>query len=275
MPPVNDELAAVFRALSDPQRRRLLDALRERDGQALNELELALPGMTRFGVMKHLRVLEAAGLVATRRQGRRKIHFLNPVPIQLIADRWISRYAAAWVGPMTRLKHALEGPAMTDRTHHEEVPMPASDLKHVYEMYIRATPDRVWRAITESEFTRRYYYDNDVASDWKVGSPIVYRGDDGKESITGEILEIDPPRRLVHTFYFPGTDESPSRVTWTIEPRGEASLLTLVHDEFDGETVTYRSVEHGWVPILSGLKTVLETGEALRIEYPSAEGVRS
>jgi uncharacterized protein YndB with AHSA1/START domain len=155
------------------------------------------------------------------------------------------------------------------------MPDPKSDLKHVYEMYIRATPDRVWRAITESEFTRQYYYDNGVFSDWQVGSLIVYRDDDGNEPIRGEVLEVDPPRRLVHTFHFSETDESPSRVTWTIEPRGEASLLTLVHDDFDGETSTYRSVEHGWVPILSGLKTVLETGQPLTIEYPSVEGVRS
>jgi uncharacterized protein YndB with AHSA1/START domain/DNA-binding transcriptional ArsR family regulator len=258
----DEELEPVFRALADPNRRMLLDRLIARDGQALAELAAALPHMTRFGVMKHLRLLEAAGLVTTRRHGRRKLHFLNPVPIQLIADRWISKYAAAWVRPMTRLKHTLE-----------ETPMPESKPRHVYEVYIRSTPERVWQAITDPAFTRQYYYDNDVVSDWQPGSKIAYREGD-QEAITGEIVEVDPPRRLVHTFHFPGTDESPSRVTWTIEPRGEASLLTLVHDEFDGETSTYRSVEHGWVPILSGLKTLLETGEPLKIEYPATPGVR-
>ena len=106
------ELEDVFRALADPDRRTLLDALRERDGQALGELEERLPGMTRFGVMKHLRLLEAASLVTTRRDGRRKLHFLNPVPIQLIADRWISRYAQPWTAAMADLKSALEAPSM-------------------------------------------------------------------------------------------------------------------------------------------------------------------
>jgi len=146
--------------------------------------------------------------------------------------------------------------------------------KHVYEVYIRATPERVWQALTDSEFTTRYYYGNIVESDWKPGSPMIYKNPDGTESIQCEIVEADPPRRLVHTFFFPGTDASPSRCTWTIEPRGEASLLTLVHDEFDGETATYKSVAHGWVPVLSGLKTLLETGEPLEITYPAVEGVR-
>jgi uncharacterized protein YndB with AHSA1/START domain/DNA-binding transcriptional ArsR family regulator len=259
---VDEELEPAFRALADPHRRTLLDRLRERDGQSLGDLVEALPGMTRFGVMKHLRVLEDAGLVTTRRSGRRKLHFLNPVPIRLIADRWISRYAAPLVDHMADVKHRLEANT------------PMSDPKHVYEVYIRATPERVWQALTDAELTKQYYYGDPVESDWQPGSSIVYRNDDGSEAITGEIIEADPPRRLVHTFFFPGTDESPSRCTWSIEPRGEATLLILTHDEFDGETTTFKSVAHGWVPILSGLKTLLETGEPLEISYPAAEGVR-
>jgi uncharacterized protein YndB with AHSA1/START domain len=257
-----EELEPAFRALADPHRRTLLDRLRERDGRTLGELVDELPEMTRFGVMKHLRVLEDAQLVTSRRDGRRKLHFLNPVPIRLIADRWISRYAAPLVDAMADVKHVVEKRTM------------AESPKHVYEVYIRATPDEVWRALTESEFTKRYYYDNTVESDWKPGSPMVYRNPDGSEAIKCEVIEADAPRRLVHTFYFPGTDESPSRCTWTIEARGAATLLTLTHDDFDGETSTYRSVAHGWVPVLSGLKTLLETGEALEISYPTREGVR-
>jgi uncharacterized protein YndB with AHSA1/START domain len=256
-----EELEPVFRALADPHRRSLLDRLRERDGQALGELVETLPGMTRFGVMKHLRVLEDAGLVATRRSGRRKLHFLNPVPIRLIADRWISRYAAPLVDQMADVKHHLEA-------------TPMSEPKHVYEVYIRATPEQVWQAITDPEITKQYYYGNTVESDWKAGSPLVYRNPDGTEAIHCEIVEADPPKKLVHTFFFPGTDESPSRCTWSIEPRGEATLLILTHDDFDGETTTFKSVAHGWVPILSGLKTVLETGQPLEISYPTHEGVR-
>ena len=259
-----EELEPAFRALADPHRRTLLDRLREKDGQTLGELEAALPQMTRFGVMKHLRVLEDAHLVSTRRDGRRKLHFLNPVPIRLISDRWISRYAEPLVDAMADIKHTVERQTMA------EAPAP----RHVYEVYIAATPERVWRALTESEFTKQYYYGNTVESDWKPGSPMVYRNPDGTESIECEVIEADPPRRLVHTVFFPGTEESPSRCTWSIEPRGDATLLTLTHDEFDGETATYRSVAHGWVPVLSGLKTLLETGTPLEISYPAAEGVR-
>ncbi|HTI32619.1 MAG TPA: metalloregulator ArsR/SmtB family transcription factor [Miltoncostaea sp.] len=98
----------VFKALADPTRRGLLDRLHERDGRTLTELESGL-GMTRFGVMKHLRVLEDAGLVTTRRSGREKHHFLNPVPIRLIHDRWIDKYTERRVSALTDLKAALEG----------------------------------------------------------------------------------------------------------------------------------------------------------------------
>jgi DNA-binding transcriptional ArsR family regulator len=97
----------VFRALGDPTRRQLLDRLYERDGLSLGELEAELP-MTRFGVMKHLRVLEDANLVVTRRRGRRKLHFLNPVPIRQIHDRWVSKYAEPWTSALTELKRDLE-----------------------------------------------------------------------------------------------------------------------------------------------------------------------
>ena len=249
---------AVFRALADPNRRFLLDSLFGRDGQALEELEAALPAMTRFGVMKHLRVLEAAELVTTRRAGRRKLHFLNPVPIRLIHDRWISKFAEPWVGGMADLKHNLEGPM--------------SSPKHVYEVYIQASPEQIWQAITDPAVTRRYYHGTTVDSTWQPGSSLTYTNPDGSVAIDATVVEVDPPHRLVQTFHFteaPGDPvERASRVTWEIKPMGAASLLTLVHDDFDGETETYRSVEHGWVPVLSGLKTLLETGSALEISYP-------
>src|SRR4030088_840740 len=97
----------VFRALADPTRRGLLDELFRQDGQTLSALEQRLP-MTRFGVMKHLKVLEEAGLVVTRRRGREKHHFLNPVPIRLVHDRWVSKYAEPWVGALSDLKHEME-----------------------------------------------------------------------------------------------------------------------------------------------------------------------
>ncbi len=100
----------VFKALADPTRRFLLDRLFERDGRTLTELESEL-AMTRFGVMKHLRVLEDAGLIVTRKAGREKLHFLNPVPIHLIHDRWIDKYAERRVSALIDLKTELENNA--------------------------------------------------------------------------------------------------------------------------------------------------------------------
>src|ERR1700682_2170398 len=117
----------VFKALSDPSRRLLLDSLCIDDGQTLGELSARLPSMTRFGVMKHLRLLEAANLVTTRKIGREKLHYLNPVPIRLIHDRWTSKYAEPWVGALADLKVNLEAPA-------------ADRPRHVFQVYIRTTP---------------------------------------------------------------------------------------------------------------------------------------
>jgi uncharacterized protein YndB with AHSA1/START domain/DNA-binding transcriptional ArsR family regulator len=255
-----EEQDAVFRALADPNRRQLLDRLRERDGQALSELETVLPGMTRFGVMKHLRVLAEANLITTRRDGRQKRHFLNPVPIRLISDRWISRYAAPFVNAMADLKATLEA----------EQPM--SSPKQVYEIFIRASAERVWQGITDGNLTRQYYYGSEVRSDLAVGSAFNYVDHDGGPMIDGQVLEADPPRRLVTTFaavWDPATvNDRPSRVTYELTPMGPVTKLTLIHDDFDGETATYTQVAGGWSFILSGLKSLLETGEPL----PAAQG---
>src|SRR3712207_5451357 len=139
---------SVFRALADPSRRRLLDLLFERDGRTLTELESELP-MTRFGAMKHLRLLHAAGLIATRKVGREKLHYLNQVPIQLISDRWITKYAAGRASALADLKTALEGGhGMTTE----------SEPRLVYQIIIKAPQQRVWEAITKPEFTSSYYY---------------------------------------------------------------------------------------------------------------------
>ena len=255
---------AAFKALADANRRILLDRLFERDGQALEELEAALPGMTRFGVMKHLRVLEATNLVTTRRAGRRKLHFLNPVPIRLIHDRWISKYAEPWVSGMADLKHDLEATAVIEP-------------KHVYEIYIRATPERIWQALTDSELVKRYYFGSVIESDFKPGSPIVYRqAEGGRVDIEGEIIEADPPRRLVHTFavrWDSDVNEPPTRVAWEITPMGETCRLSVTHDGFTEENATFAQTKGGWPIILSGLKTLLETGRELEITPPEAAEV--
>src|SRR6266542_1765237 len=145
----DDSADDVFKALSDPSRRLLLDSLFVHDGQTLGELSARLPGMTRFGVMKHLRLLEAAGLVASHKIGREKLHYLNPVPIRLIHDRWIGKYAQPWVSALADLKVNLEG---------EDMDRP----RHVFQVYIRTTPEQLWRAITEPGFTRRYFHQSRV-----------------------------------------------------------------------------------------------------------------
>ncbi len=238
----------VFRALADPTRRYLLDALFERDGRSLTDLESTL-AMTRFGVMKHLRVLEEAGLVVTRRSGRQKLHFLNPVPIRLIHDRWIDKYTEPWAATLSDLKQRLE-----------------TTMDKIYEIYIRTTPEQLWTAITDPAIRRIYQFGASVDSDWQVGSSVELGApDQGIRLAEGEILEVDPPRRLVHTMVAEWSDEvraeGTTRVTWDIEPVGDSCHLTVTHDQLrDG---AHPELFGGWPMILSGLKTWLETGERL------------
>ena len=255
----------VFKALADSSRRLLLDALFRRDGQTLGELERHLPAMTRFGVMKHLRVLEEAGLVTTHKIGREKLHYLNPVPIRRVFERWTSKYARPFTRVLADLKLRLEGgDTMSD---------PARP-RHIYQVYIRTTPEKLWKAITDPALVKQYFYEQTVETDWSKGSAYTHHGPDGSLRIQGTIVEVDPPRRLVQTFACPFKEDTrrdrPSRVTWVIEKRGETCKLTLTHDDFDGETATYKSVGDGWNPILSGLKTLLETGRPLVIEPTAA-----
>lgn len=252
--PGTDE-ADVFRALADPSRRLLLDSLFEADGQTLGELAAQLPGMTRFGAMKHLRILEAAGLITSRKVGRERLHYLNPVPIRLLHDRWIGKYAEVWAGALADLKVRLESPDM-DRP------------RHVFQVYIRTTPEQLWQAITDPEFTSRYFHRSRVQSNWRSGDAMLYLID--KEvAVQGQVVDADPPKRLVTTWSFRRNprfrDDPPSRVTWEIEPVGDACRLTLVHDDFPGETETFKSVGSGWPLVLSSLKSLLETGEGLRL----------
>jgi len=241
----------VFKALADPTRRELLDELFEADGQTLSALEERLP-MTRFGVMKHLKVLEEAGLVVTRRRGREKLHFLNPVPIRLVHDRWVSKYAEPWAAGLSELKRDLENEERT--------------MEKVFEIYIKTTPERLWQAITESDMRAQYNFGVGVRSDWTPGS--TYEGvhdGAGLTIVQGENVEVDPPRRLVQTLNALWGDdvksEGPSRVTWEIEQVEDSCRLTVTHDQLrEGAN---DQLYGGWPMILSGLKTFLETGEKL------------
>jgi uncharacterized protein YndB with AHSA1/START domain/DNA-binding transcriptional ArsR family regulator len=241
---------AVFKALSDPTRRRLLDALRDRGGQTLTELEQGL-GMTRFGVMKHLRVLEAASLVVTRKGGRFKYHYLNPAPIQEVADRWIAPYQKPFTRFALDLKTRLERP-MADRPD------------FVLETYIRTTPQELWDAIVNPEKTSQYYYGGRVQADLRIGGSFKYYTPDGDVNLDGEILEIVPQKRLVTTFNakWAQSGAETTRVSYEIEQLGDVCKLTLTHHEFEKAKA---GVEAGWPRILAGLKTLLETGKSLNL----------
>jgi uncharacterized protein YndB with AHSA1/START domain len=243
----------VFKALADSSRRKLLDRLFKRDGLTLGELCQRVD-MTRFGVMKHLRVLEAAGVITTRRIGREKLHYLNAVPIRLIHDRWVSKYTAPIAAAMSALKSQLEETMSQEK------------LLQVYEVYIRTTQEKLWKAITDPAFTRQYLFHTSVESAYRPGEAIAYKFPDGKTAVDGVIIEADPPRRLVHTWviqYDEKLRQERSRVTWQIEQRGDACKLTATH-ELDEAPLTAKHVgEGGWSLVLSGLKTLLETGEPL------------
>jgi uncharacterized protein YndB with AHSA1/START domain len=238
----------VFRALADPTRRSLLDELFRQDGQTLSALRGRLP-MTRFGVMKHLKQLEEAGLVVTKRRGREKLHFLNPVPIRLVHDRWVSKYAEPWAATLSGLKQTLE-----------------ASMEKVFEIYIKTTPERLWEAITDREIRSKYQWDSQISSTWKPGSHFEMRSGVGSLLLVeGENVVVEPPRRLVQSMVaLWGEDvksEGTSRITWEIEPVGDSCRLTVTHDQMrEGAN---DQLYGGWPMILSGLKTYLETGELL------------
>src|SRR5919106_400041 len=180
---------AVFRALADPTRRSLLDELFRQDGQTLSALEQRLP-MTRIGVMKHLRVLEEARLVTTKRRGREKLHFLNPVPIRLVHDRWVSKYTEPWAATLTGLKKTLE-----------------AQMEKVFEIYIKTTPERLWEAIIDPDLRAKYSFGVETHSDWTAGSSYTAAVPGVVDIAAGENLEVDPPRRLVQSFHPPWGDD--------------------------------------------------------------------
>jgi DNA-binding transcriptional ArsR family regulator/uncharacterized protein YndB with AHSA1/START domain len=261
------EMDEVFRALADPTRRRLLDSLNARSGQTLRELCSGLR-MARQSVSKHLAVLEAANLVTTVRRGREKLHYLNAAPISEIGERWITHYDQSRVEALADLKRALE----------EDTTMEKPSF--VYTTYIRTSPERLWRALTDPAFTRRYWGAT-FQSEWNEGSEITW--DLFGVSISDPdqvVLESDPYRRLSyswHTFTpelakaLDVTDEARdriaaeprSKVTFDIEPLGELVKLTVVHDGFEPGSMMVAMVSQGWPRILANLKTLLETGETL------------
>lgn len=256
----------VFRALADPTRRALLDRLFLQDGQTLSALEAELP-MTRFGVMKHLRILEEAGLVGVRKRGREKLHFLNAVPIRLIHDRWVSKFAEPWAAALSGLKQSLEENAMDARNtvSWAEGTAPVAAGTAVFEVFIKTTPDRLWNAITDPDTRRKYNFGVGFESDWTPGSSYAASAPGGIDIAAGTNVEVDPPRLLVQTYDALWSDDvreqGTTRVTWEIEPVGSSCRLTVTHDQLPADANA--ELYGGWPMVLSGLKTLLETGELL------------
>jgi uncharacterized protein YndB with AHSA1/START domain/DNA-binding transcriptional ArsR family regulator len=246
----------IFKALGDPTRRQILDLLRQRDGRTVTEIEAQID-MTRFGVMKHLGVLEDVGLLTARREGRFKYLHLNVMPLQQVMDRWIDPMLRPWARRLEDLKQTLEG---------ESAMNAAAPTAVVYqtETYIRTTPQRLWQALTDPKDTANYYFGSAVTSDWKKGSKISYIWPDGSEVLSGEIVELDPPKKLVTTFipHFKGPAATTTRVTYVLEPMGDLVRLVLTHE---GLTEADAGIRSGWVKIFNQLKTWLETGTPLNI----------
>jgi DNA-binding transcriptional ArsR family regulator/uncharacterized protein YndB with AHSA1/START domain len=264
-----DEMDTVFGALADRSRRRLLDSLNARNGQNLRELCSGLE-MARQSVSKHLAVLEAANLVTTVWRGREKLHYLNPVPINDITERWMNHYDRERVHALSDLKRALEDTTMDKPTF-------------VYTTYINTTPEQLWQALIGQAT---------LESDWNVGSTMTWE----QRGVTiadpaQVILEFEPSRRLAyswHTFtpelaealgfsdelFTKISSEHRSKVTFEIEPVGHMVKLTVVHDDFEPGSTVVGMVSKGWPQLISSLKTLLETGETLPTSSDEARRAR-
>jgi uncharacterized protein YndB with AHSA1/START domain/DNA-binding transcriptional ArsR family regulator len=267
-PDRHEALDEVFRALADPGRRRLLDSLNARNGQTLRELcgDMA---MARQSVSKHLAVLESANLVTTVWRGREKLHYLNPAPINDISERWINRYERHWVDALADLKRVLESPPM-DRP------------SFVYTTYIQTTPERLWEALTNPAFTQ-HYWNAAFETDWAPGSEMVWTIRGVRIANPEQVvLEAEPYRRLSftwHTFtpelaraidaseeaFAAAAAEPRSKATFVLEPVGDAVRLTVTHDDLIDGGRTVEMISRGWPQVLSKLKTLLETGDALEL----------
>jgi DNA-binding transcriptional ArsR family regulator/uncharacterized protein YndB with AHSA1/START domain len=284
VPEAHADADAVFRALSDPARRRLLDRLNERNGLSLTEL-CADMGMTRQSVSKHLDILESAGVVTTLRQGREKHHYLNAAPINDIADRWIRTYDRARAEALSDLKTALEANTMdtTDTT------TSTKDTTFVYTTYIQATPEKVWQGLTDRAFTKQYWRHPsaggvEMRTDWKKGSTYDITYEESGLVVSDPeqvILESDPYRRLAYTWHTftpewaaaHGVDEDLA-AEWGAEPRSKVAFdiedggngvvkLTVVHDGFEPGSAVLQGVSGGWPAVISALKTLVETGSPM------------
>ncbi len=252
----------VFKALASEHRRLLLDRLRENNGQTLTELCEHL-GMTRQAVTKHLDVLEAANLVTTVWHGREKLHYLNPVPIQELYERWIANYERERLQALTDLKRRLEGKTDTMTSNGNK-----PDFQ--YTIYIATTPEKVWEALTTPEMTQQFWFGRRVVADWATGAKYETFLPSGKLESQGEVVACDPPRTLTISGQMVGRPprEVKSATTFTIEPFGPTVKLTVTvqnaaPEDFASPANNFRGIDTGWPLSLSSLKSLLETGHTV------------
>lgn len=244
----------IFKALNDPTRRQIMDLLREKDGQTVSDLTDRLD-MTRFGVMKHLKILEEASLVVPRRSGRFKHHYLNAVPLQQVIDRWIEPLLAKPLSRMVlNLKSQLEG--------HGAMPEPS----FVLETLIQTTLQNLWAALTQPDQIEQYQI---MAA--KPAVPIEGLGrveyimPEGGLMLACDVLVFEPYSRMEMTFEpnWAGPDMAKSRIVYEIEERGKSVKLRVLHFDIpDGQD----GVKEGWMRTFSALKTLLETGKPLEFD---------
>lgn len=240
----------VFKALADSTRRLLLDRLHERSGQTLTELCAHLD-MARQSATQHLDLLEAANLISTVRHGREKLHYLNPIPLHEMQERWIDKFERRRLHTLSTIKRQAEG-TMTDRPTFR------------YVTYIQSTPEKVWEALTDADLTADYWGHANV-SDWHVGSGWAHQRTDGTQiaDVVGTVLVSDRPSRLVTTWADPNDDsKEPSRVTFEIEAYEQIVRLTVTHENLPDDA-SREIAAAGWAAVMANLKSLLETGHSL------------
>jgi DNA-binding transcriptional ArsR family regulator/uncharacterized protein YndB with AHSA1/START domain len=241
----------IFKALNDPTRRALLDALREKDGQSLTELEQHL-ALSRFGVMKHLKVLEEAQLVLPRKSGRFKFHYLNAMPLQEVTDRWI----APFLVPQAK--------APSDPKPKSDRDCPTGKPDFMMQTSIRCTRDALWSALTEADKMAAYHFAcTAVQGNPAVDETTTFILPNGQVMLRQVTTAMTPKSRLAMTFepLFMGPNAPFSHMVYRIEPQGEGCQLTIEH--FDIAPGQERFGE-GWARLSVSLKSYLETGRPLR-----------
>ncbi|WP_342078750.1 SRPBCC domain-containing protein [Yoonia sp. SS1-5] len=241
----------IFKALNDPARRALLDSLRMKDGQSLSDLEQVLQ-MSRFGVMKHLRILEDANLIVTRKVGRFKYHYLNVLPLQEMMDRWAAPFLQTQARALSELKLKLE----------RDTKMGKPDF--MMQTFIRCTQDALWAALTEADQMAAYHFACNVVTGNAVpGDTTTFLFPNGEAMLKQVTTALDPKTRIEMTFepLFMGPDAPASNMVYIVEPQGDMCKLTIEHYNM---AAGQEGFAEGWARLASSLKTYLETGTGLK-----------